>query len=576
MANQAIALQARAPQGNFLGPAIQQGAQFINMMSQQRAAERQAAAQQQQLDIARTQESRAAALAVPQLNKATSEATAESLKTGELFNQAIYTAAANSNSPEDFLAFAQRIAAAPQFQNDMFLGGLKEVVASLPADPAQFPEWQRQTGIKTVEADKRYKNNPMLQNLGTTTRILNVPEYGGGAAQVVPGSEAAVTIKPTVVNVPGIGAVIVDPNTSQGYPAAAGPVGGYTPPGIVGGPRGGVMPAAPMGAPARGATPVEIALQTNPGAMEDNEYTRSLPGYAGASGRFATFDTPQAGIAAQENMLRRSYVGRGINTVNKIIDKYTPASKENPEAGRNSYKTYVAGKLGIGLDTPITAAQVPVLAAAMRDIETGARPGGTPVRGGGTAPAGAPKTIQQAATAAERARTVEQFKEITGFDFETGDDPVAKLIEGSTSGGAEKLGADIMAFIPKEYGGGSTPGMENIAALEVIGADLMLALAPDGKLGAGISNEDRKVFERLKGKMEDPSVPADTRLAAWKQLKTKMERLKGLESKTPTKGGNAAPKKTPVIPTLTPEQVRANPNIKRWRRSDNGEVMVRQ
>jgi hypothetical protein len=61
MANQAIALQARAPQGNFLAPAIQQGAQFINMMSQQRAAERQAAAQQQQLEIARAAETRAAA-----------------------------------------------------------------------------------------------------------------------------------------------------------------------------------------------------------------------------------------------------------------------------------------------------------------------------------------------------------------------------------------------------------------------------------------------------------------------------------------------------------------------------------
>jgi len=58
MANQAIALQARAPQGNFLAPALQQGAQFINMMSQQRAAERQAAAQQQQLEIARAKEQR--------------------------------------------------------------------------------------------------------------------------------------------------------------------------------------------------------------------------------------------------------------------------------------------------------------------------------------------------------------------------------------------------------------------------------------------------------------------------------------------------------------------------------------
>ena len=61
MANQAIALQARAPQGNFLAPAIQQGAQFINMMSQQRAAERQAAAQQQQMQLQLAGEERAKA-----------------------------------------------------------------------------------------------------------------------------------------------------------------------------------------------------------------------------------------------------------------------------------------------------------------------------------------------------------------------------------------------------------------------------------------------------------------------------------------------------------------------------------
>lgn len=63
MANQAIALQARAPQGNFLAPAIQQSAQMINMMSQQRAAERQAAVAQQAMEIQRATEAREAAKA---------------------------------------------------------------------------------------------------------------------------------------------------------------------------------------------------------------------------------------------------------------------------------------------------------------------------------------------------------------------------------------------------------------------------------------------------------------------------------------------------------------------------------
>jgi hypothetical protein len=264
----------------------------------------------------------------------------------------------------------------------------------------------------------------------------------------------------------------------------------------------------------------------------------------------------------QENLLRNDYVGKGINTIDKIISRYAPPGGENAPAAVANYKNYVAQRSGIDVNAPITAAQVPVLAAAMREFETGARPGGTPVRGGAATPT-VPQTLAQASTAAERTRTAKQFKDITGFNFETGEDPVAKLIKGSTSGGAEKFGADVMAFLPESVGGGSTPGMKNIAALEVIGADLMLALAPDGKLGAGISNEDRKVFERLKGKMEDPSVPADTRLAAWGQLKTKMARLAGVEtppaSKTPTGERRTPTTSAAAPPTAAIQMLRKNP-----------------
>jgi len=59
VANQAIALQARAPQTDFMGRAIQQNAQMMNMMSQQRAAERQAAQAAQEMELARAAEGRA-------------------------------------------------------------------------------------------------------------------------------------------------------------------------------------------------------------------------------------------------------------------------------------------------------------------------------------------------------------------------------------------------------------------------------------------------------------------------------------------------------------------------------------
>lgn len=63
MANQMIALQARAPQTDFLGNAIQRNAQMMNMMSQQRSAERQAAQAAQQMQLAQAKESREASAA---------------------------------------------------------------------------------------------------------------------------------------------------------------------------------------------------------------------------------------------------------------------------------------------------------------------------------------------------------------------------------------------------------------------------------------------------------------------------------------------------------------------------------
>ena len=69
MANQAIALQARAPQTNILGPALQQGAQMVNMMRQQEAADRQTAATNQQLALAQAEEAHRVAMRPLQLSQ---------------------------------------------------------------------------------------------------------------------------------------------------------------------------------------------------------------------------------------------------------------------------------------------------------------------------------------------------------------------------------------------------------------------------------------------------------------------------------------------------------------------------
>lgn len=561
MPNQMIALQARNPQ---LPDPSRQTAQYVNLMNmarQSEAAQRQASLAQQTMDINQAEEGRKKELQPFAVTKASSEAGSAKVKYVMDFLETSEIALANSRNPQQATALGDRIK--QMFPEPELQQSIDETLSSIPQDPGQFEAWRKDSLMRTMEAKEQLAQEFTTQNLGTSTRVIRTPKYGGGPAEVVEGSSAAVDIKPTVVNVEGLGPVIVDPNTGKGFPVGAGGVGEYVVPGA-GGSRG-----TAGGAPAKGG--VAAALQTNPGALKDGAFAKSQPGYTGASGGFATFDTPQAGIAAQENLLRGSYVNKGFNTIDKIINRYAPQGPENSAASVSNYKKYVAQKAGVDINTPISAAQIPVVAQAMREFETGNTSGGG--RGTAGAGTGAPQTIQQAAGVADKARTVKSFKDITGFDFTSGKDPVADLIRRSTSGGAEKLGADIVGFIPESMGGGATKGMEAIGALEVIASDLTLALLPGNKLGAGVSNEDRKMFEKLVGEMQNPNIPAGKRLSAWGQLKSKMARIAGVaEPKAAAPAAGA--RKTETTPTLTPEQVRANPKIKRWKTTD-GRIMTR-
>lgn len=524
MANQMIALGVRGPQVPDLSRVIAQTAQMSNMMMQQRAAERQAAQAQQRMDIE-------ARLAEPQFAKAQSEAQGASIKAAMDFNNFVYTGLSNANDPATAAMIAERIAAQPQFSDPLFQGAIADAIKTMPQDPAEFAEWRDATLAKTMDTNQRLERDYIQQNLGTSTRVISAPKFGRGPAEVLPGSEATVNLKPTVVNVEGLGPVIVDPNTGRGYPAGAGATGGYTSPGLVTGTRGGG---------GGGGGSVAAALQTNPGALKDGPFARSQPGYAGSSGGFATFNTPQAGIAAQENLLRSAYIGKGFNTIDKIVNRYAPPGPENSAASVSNYKNYVAQRTGLDINAPISPAQVSAVAAAMREFETGNRPGGKP----GAAPAG--QNIQQAASAAEKQRKVKTFQNLTGVNLETGEDPVAKLIRGSTSGAIEAFGANLMGAIPEQFGGGATPGMENIGKLEALASTLTLEFAPGGRLSTGVSNEDRAKIEQQLGKIEDPNIPAGKRLAAWQEVKAIMARTIGVTMKSAPTDADGRPKPTPA------------------------------
>jgi hypothetical protein len=186
MANQAIALQARAPQSAGLGPAIAQNAQAINMMSQQRAAERQAAQAQQTMDIEAAKEMRAAALAAPQMKKAEAEAGAAQVKYVMDFMDASALAIANVRDPQQAMAVGQRLKqlfVEPEFQQ-----AVDETLGSIPQDPGQFEAWREDSLMRTMDAKDQLAREFKTQTTGTQQREISMPKYGRGVATEVPGS----------------------------------------------------------------------------------------------------------------------------------------------------------------------------------------------------------------------------------------------------------------------------------------------------------------------------------------------------------------------------------------------------
>jgi hypothetical protein len=550
MPNQMIALQSR---GAKMPDPTAQTAKFVNMMNmakQQEAAQRQASLAQQSMDINQAQEARAVELQPFAVNKASSEAGSAKVKYIKDFLETSEIALANSRDARQATALGDRIK--QMFPEPELQQSIDATISSIPQDPGQFEAWRQDSLMRTMNAKDQLEQEFTTQNLGTSTQLLRTPKYGRGNAEVVQGSRAAVDIKPTVVNVDGLGPVIVDPNTGKGYPVGAGATGGYVVP-RTGGTAG--------GAPARGNTadvvfgfgefgsPSKPISQSTIGEVQDFQRNTLIPNTRGKVGAGPGKGTGAVGTyqftygTLQE--IAPKVLGpnwRNTTFTADVQEQLAKALYEDVKGG-NLKDTWA----GLPSNRPGQYTNVPWEQVRNQIIQV--ESGGGQSRGN----AGAPQTIKQAASAADKTRTVNEFKVITGFDFTSGKDPVADLIRKSTSGGAEKMGADIVGFIPESMGGGATKGMEAIGALEIIASDLTLALLPGNKLGAGVSNEDRKMFEKLVGEMQNPLIPSGKRLAAWAQLKSKMARILGVtvpKAGTPTGSGSSGRKTSTKKPPL--------------------------
>lgn len=135
------------------------------------------------------------------------------------------------------------------------------------------------------------------------------------------------------------------------------------------------MPGATAGQGARPALASRSAVMTtrgtannNPGNLEASAFSQAQPGYIGSDGRFAMFETPEQGVAAQERLLANSYFGKGINTIDGIVAKYAPASDGNDV---RAYSAFLSKRSGIPADKPVTTAMgQKAVAAAMRAFES--------------------------------------------------------------------------------------------------------------------------------------------------------------------------------------------------------------
>ena len=103
----------------------------------------------------------------------------------------------------------------------------------------------------------------------------------------------------------------------------------------------------------------------NPGNMR---YNPAFKGVTGKDSRgFAIFKTEYHGIRAMRILLQ-NYIKKGFNTIEKIINRYAPASDSNQPL---IYINYVSSISGIPRDQILKADQVEKIMVPMVKMETG-------------------------------------------------------------------------------------------------------------------------------------------------------------------------------------------------------------
>lgn len=151
---------------------------------------------------------------------------------------------------------------------------------------------------------------------------------------------------------------------------AAGGVGIVAPPPADGSTPDGTAPGAPAGIPVL-SLPRGVR-NNNPGNIVKSE-TPWVGEVVGHDPKYASFESPEAGIRALGKTLLTYQDKHGLNTVQQIVARWAPASENNPA----TYAKTVATAMGVAPDAPLDLRDkdtLTKLATSMIRVENGQQP----------------------------------------------------------------------------------------------------------------------------------------------------------------------------------------------------------
>lgn len=563
MPNQMIALQARNPQ---LPDPSRQTAQFANMMNmarQQEASQRQTALAQQTMDINAAEEGRKAALQPAALTKASSEAGGARVKYVMDFFETSTIALANARNPQQAVALGDRIK--QMFPEQGLQESIDETLSSIPQDPGQFEAWREDSLMRTMEAKDQLSREFKTQTTGAEQREISMPKYGRGMATEVPGSRISVAEGMTYVK-DDQGNVFAMPSKSGGSFAT---------------------PTPSAGAPGKGGDTFSRMIQQESGGSQFAKSGKPLTSSAGAIGiaQVMPGTAPEAaklaGLAFDENRYRndadynlalgKAYYEKqladfgderlaaaaynaGPGAVRNALQKGGPDGWINnvPRETRDYINSVFGGAKSTGAaatvgdsKTPVIKSSAPIKARAAKD-----------------------------ATVAKYQSTIDVAKRLLNNpDL----DSIIGNIQGNIPETALSLYSQNAANALADY-----TNLLTVAGFQELQA--MRDASPTGGALGQVSDRENIMLQQSAFSSSRTQDEAKFRAALQiyiDKVEASRDRvMRAYQDQFGESGGGSAPAKnktkakTPTLQTLTPEQVRANPNIKRWKTTD-GRVMTR-